>query len=61
MFEDTRNYKVDSSKFKKLGWSPEFSLQDGIKEIRMLIKQNRIKNINDIIYSNTKYINKIYD
>lgn len=61
MFEDTRNYKVDSSRFKKLGWSPKFSLQDGIKEIKLLIKEKRIKDIDDVIYSNTKYINKIYN
>ena len=40
MFEDTRNYKVDSSKFKKLGWLPKYKLDDGINEIKLLIKEN---------------------
>lgn len=61
MFEDTRNYKVDSSKFKKLGWLPKYKLDDGINEIKLLIKENRIKDINDIIYSNAKYINNLYN
>lgn len=61
MFEDTRNYKVDSSKFKKFGWLPKYNLDDGINEIKVLIKENRIKDINDIIYSNAKYINNLYN
>jgi nucleoside-diphosphate-sugar epimerase len=60
MFEDTRNYKVTSKKLNSLGWLPRFNLKEGIKDIKKIIKENRIKNINDIIYSNAKYINKIY-
>ena len=60
MFEDTRNYKVSSDKLKKLGWVPKYNLIDGINEIRKIIKEKRIKDITDIIYSNAKFINKLY-
>jgi nucleoside-diphosphate-sugar epimerase len=61
MFEDTRNYKVTSDNFKNYGWKPIYSLKDGILEIKQIIKEERIKDINDIIYSNAKYINKLYN
>ncbi len=60
MFEDTRNYKVSSDKLKKLGWLPNYKLTDGITEIKNMIKENRIKDITDVIYSNAKFIKKIY-
>jgi len=61
MFEDTRNYKVSSKKFKKYGWKPIYTIKDGIEQIKKIIKEKRIKDINDIIYSNAKYINKLYN
>lgn len=57
-FEDLRNYRVDSSKFKDLGWTPKYNLGEGILEIKRLIKEKRIKDPSDFIYSNVAYLKK---
>ena len=58
-FEDARNYRVSSEKIKDAGWAPSYSLEDGIKEIVDTIKQNRIKNVNNSIYSNVAYLKEL--
>ncbi len=59
-FEDLRDYKVVSDKFKAHGWQPKYSLEDGIKEIYQVIIDGRIKEPNNIIYSNVDYLkNKV--
>ena len=58
-FEDLRNYKVDNTKFSKHGWEPKYSLKDGIKEVYNLIMQQRIKDTDDMVYSNARYIKKM--
>ncbi len=55
-FEDQRNYKVDNTKITKLGWQAKLTLADGVKEIRKLITENRIKNTADPVYSNAAYM-----
>jgi nucleoside-diphosphate-sugar epimerase len=57
-FEDLRNYKVSSNAYRKLGWMPKLTLEDGILQIQKIIKENRIKNLNSPIYSNVDFINK---
>lgn len=59
-FEDLRNYKVKNDKFINLGWKNEFDLKQGISEIYKVVSENRIKNINNPIYSNEGYLNKNY-
>jgi len=58
-FEDLRNYRVSSSKYAATGWCPKYSLEHGIKEIRDVIIEQRIKNTEDIMYSNVKYMQLI--
>ena len=58
-FEDLRNYRGDSSKFSQYGWKPKYSLKDGVKEVYNIIIEERIKNTDDMIYSNAKYIKEI--
>ena len=58
-FEDQRNYKVDNSKFSKLGWSATLNLADGVREIHKLIVENRVKNTSDPIYSNAAYMKQL--
>ncbi len=58
-FEDLRNYKVNNSKFSEYDWKPKYSLKDGVKEVYNLIIQQRIKDTNDMIYSNARYIKEI--
>jgi len=56
-FEDLRNYKVKADKYINLGWAPKYTLKKGILEIKDIILQNRLKNVDDVIYSNEVYLN----
>lgn len=58
-FEDLRNYKVTNGKYLQAGWSPKYSLQDGIEQIVSLIEEGRIKNVGDLVYSNAAYMREI--
>jgi nucleoside-diphosphate-sugar epimerase len=61
-FEDLRNYRVTNDKIVSTGWKPKYSLDYGIKQISELIKNKRIKDISDPVYSNaafTKVLNGI--
>jgi nucleoside-diphosphate-sugar epimerase len=58
-FEDQRNYRVDNSKFSRLGWTAKLSLADGVREINKLIVENRVKNTSDPIYSNAAYMKQL--
>ena len=55
-FEDERNYQVANVPFAKLGWTPEYTLKDGILEIQQLVEERRLKNIDAEIYSNYAYL-----
>lgn len=57
-FEDLRNYKVSSDKFLDTHWIPRFNMRDGILEIKKVIEDNRIVDVNDIVYSNVAYIRR---
>lgn len=55
-FEDMRNYRVNTDKFAKHNWKPDRTVKFGVKDIYELILENRIKNTDDMVYSNAKYI-----
>lgn len=55
-FEDLRNYRMQSDKYRAFGWSPKHTLQDGIREIIKLLTEKRLKYINDSLYSNAEYL-----
>jgi len=56
-FQDTRNYRVDNSKSSSLlNFKADISLLDGIKEIKKLLIETRIKDINNPRYTNQKYL-----
>lgn len=56
-FQDTRNYRVDNSKSSSLlNFKANISLLDGIKEIKKLLIETRIKDINNPRYTNQKYL-----
>ena len=59
-YEDFRNYRVKNDKFSKLGWTPTYSLEDGILEMQSIIAEERIVEPNDDIYSNAKYVRHKY-
>jgi nucleoside-diphosphate-sugar epimerase len=56
-FQDARNYKVSSDKARTvLGFSPKFTAEDGIKEVKKLIEERRIKDVNNPRYSNQSFL-----
>lgn len=55
--EDLRNYRVDSSRARKmLDFRPVYTLDDGINELKRLFTEKRIKNPFDIRYHNHNYL-----
>jgi nucleoside-diphosphate-sugar epimerase len=56
-FQDARNYRINGDKLKKdFKFRPKYSVEDGINEIKQLILEKRIKDINDPRYTNQKYL-----
>lgn len=55
-FEDLRNYKVKTDKFDATGWRPAYDLESGIEEIHRVIKEGRIVDPTDPVYSNVHYL-----
>lgn len=56
-FQDARNYKVTSQKAKDtFGFKPKYTAEDGIKEVKKLIEEKRIKDVNNPRYSNQGYL-----
>jgi nucleoside-diphosphate-sugar epimerase len=56
-FQDTRNYRVDNSKsLNLLNFKADILLLDGIKEIKKLLMETRIKDINNPRYTNQKFL-----
>jgi nucleoside-diphosphate-sugar epimerase len=60
-FEDLRNYRVNNEKFKQTGWIAHHTLEDGIKEMLEVFKENRVKNVDDPVYLNVTYMKKLYN
>lgn len=59
-FEDLRNYHVKTDKIRATGWHPKLMLEDGIKEMKKIFSEGRVKNINDPVYSNVAYLKTIW-
>lgn len=56
-FQDSRNYKVEGKKVREVfNFKPNYSIDDGIIEVKKLLEESRIKNINDPRYTNQKYL-----
>ena len=56
-FQDARNYRDNGEKLKNdFDFVPKYSVEDGINEIKKLIQEKRIKDINDPRYTNQKYL-----
>ena len=61
-FEDQRNYRVSVKAWnaKMPMWTPDHTLEEGIREIVELIRSDRIKNPGSPIYSNEAHIAECY-
>lgn len=59
-FEDTRNYQVSSEKAKNFfHFNPKYSLSDGIEQLSVILKNQRIKNFNNPRYSNQLFLKDV--
>ena len=56
-FQDTRNYRVRSDRaITDWNFDSEYSIDDGIEEIKALVAHNRIKDLDHARYSNQRYL-----
>ena len=60
-YEDLRNYRIKDCKYSETGWSPTLDLAAGVSEISRVIKEKRIKNTENVLYSNAKYMEALND
>jgi nucleoside-diphosphate-sugar epimerase len=56
-FEDSRNYRVSSLKADAIGFGPEYGIYQGVAELKRLLKDGRIKDLNNKRYSNEGFLN----
>lgn len=56
-FQDSRNYKVSSQKaIETFGFKPKLRSGDGIKEVKKLLEETRIKDLNNSRYTNEGHL-----
>jgi len=56
-FQDTRNYRVSSQKARDaFGFNSAYSIDDGIDEIKALVENHRIKDLDHSRYSNHRFL-----
>lgn len=56
-FQDNRNYRVLSDKaMHAFSFSPRYTIDDGVEEVKTLLAERRIRNINSLRYSNANFI-----
>ncbi|MFA6533784.1 MAG: NAD-dependent epimerase/dehydratase family protein [Patescibacteria group bacterium] len=56
-FQDTRNYRVSGRKVKEvMGFYPQYSIDDGIREIKEALENRRIKDLSNPRYSNHLFL-----
>lgn len=59
-FQDNRNYRVSSDKaIHDFGFSPLYTVDDGVREIKALLTEGRIRNINSPRYSNANFVKNL--
>ncbi|MBT4482097.1 MAG: NAD(P)-dependent oxidoreductase [Candidatus Latescibacteria bacterium] len=56
-FQDTRNYRVNSDKARNiLNFKPQYSIDDGIEEVKELLETHRLKDVENPRYTNQVYL-----
>lgn len=58
-FEDVRNYRVQSKKAREmLSFQPRYTIDQGIEELKQLLEENRIVDVNNVRYGNQTFLAK---
>ncbi len=58
-FEDTRNYRVKNVKAKKLlNFQAKYTIDQGIEELKQLLEESRIVDVNNVRYGNQTFLTK---
>ena len=58
-FQDARNYRVSSAKARRdLAFAPRYSIDDGIEEVKELVQNGRLKDLNSPRYANHSFLEK---
>lgn len=61
-FEDSRNYKVKSDKaIATLGFKPQYTVEQGVEQLKSILLEHRIKNVNNPLYTNEGYLKMFKD
>lgn len=60
-FEDQRNYKVTNDKILATGWQPDWSFAYGMNQIFQLVREQRIRDFTDPVYSCEHYLKRKYE
>jgi len=61
-FQDNRTYKVSSEKAKRLfNFKPQYTVEDGVSEIKELLESGRIKDVFVSRYSNVEHLKNCED
>lgn len=56
-FEDTRNYRVSSDKaIRQLGFNPAETIDSGIEQVKTLLDQHRLMDVDNPRYTNSKFL-----
>lgn len=59
-FQDSRNYRVSSEKARTVfGFSPKYSVDDGIAELRAMLEAGRIKRISQARHWNHRFLREV--
>lgn len=59
-FEDLRNYKVDNLTALLAGFEPQYTVQDGVREMHEVLKSGRISDIWSPEFHNAQYMRAKY-
>lgn len=61
-FQDLRSYQVDSSKAgERFIFKPKTTIEAEVTRLKLLFEDHRIKDVNDDIYYNTKFVKALLD
>jgi nucleoside-diphosphate-sugar epimerase/dTDP-4-dehydrorhamnose 3,5-epimerase-like enzyme len=61
-YKDIRNYRVSSIKAERtFAFKPRLRVEDGIMEIKKLVEEGRIKDINDSRYTNIGHLKRFHN